>query len=181
MLLQSHNIPAHLFSHQFVPSNSRWHLHRNLYYIYHIDNRTQKYLPGTNRWEKGLLNSYNLFAQLYSIQHYTTFPRTSFPNDLYLENRVGIHIVTCTASITSTTSHKSICQQQSLWKRLPAIIQPLRATLFCATLVHHSAGTYHWTIISWHAATFPVTLFGGTIQTTLIHQGPQTQLFASSE
>ena len=117
MLLQSHNIPAHLFSHQFVPSNSRWHLHRNLYYIYHIDNRTQKYLPGTNRWEKGLLNSYNLFAQLYSIQHYTTFPRTSFPNDSYLANRVGIHIVTCTASITSTTAHKSICQQRIVVKK----------------------------------------------------------------
>ena len=69
MLLQSHNIPAHLFSQRFVPSNSRWHPHRKLYYIYHIDNRTQKYLQGTNRCEKCFLQSYNLFAQQHSVQH----------------------------------------------------------------------------------------------------------------
>ena len=69
MLLQSHNISAHLFLQRFVPSKSRWHPHRNLYHIYHIDNRTQKYLPGTNRCKKGVLQSYNLFAQLYSVQH----------------------------------------------------------------------------------------------------------------
>ena len=78
MLLQSHNIPAHLFSQRVVPSNLRCHPHRNLYYIYHIDNRTQKYLPGTNRYEKNA-----------------------------------------------------------------AIMQPFRATLFCATLVHDSADTNH--------------------------------------